>query len=214
MIERGTNVKNKDDQKPGSKETVQAENAAAQGPSAGDQVCLPRGEYESTLARLKELEGLKEQLLRSAADFDNAKKRLAKEREEFVKFGQENLIRELLPILDNFDRALFHADESANLAGVVKGIQMVLKKLQDTLQGEGLKRVPAVGEKFDPHLHEAVGYVHEDGPEDVIVEELEAGYKLHDRLLRPAKVRVRMSPASRVNGGGSSGEGDKQDELT
>jgi molecular chaperone GrpE len=179
------------------------------------QVTLSQQDYDALLAKLAELEALREQWIRSAADFDNAKKRLARDREEFLKFGQENMIRNLLPVLDNFHRALDHAGDEKNennLKSLVTGVQMIFKQMQDLLQSQGLKKLETVGKKFDPHLHEAIGYVHDEGEEDAIVGEVEAGYQLHDRLLRPAKVRVRMVPSS-----GKVDEAlpdEKQDEIT
>lgn len=173
-----------------------------------EQVTLSRQEHEELLKRLSDLEQLKERLLVSAADFENAKKRLARERDEFVKFSLENLIRDILPVLDNFERALSHAGESQdkNFKGIVSGVQMVQKQLLETLKNQGLKKIVSVGEKFDPHLHEAVSFAPEDGPEDIIVDEVQSGYMLHDRLLRAAKVRVRTAkPAS---------SDEKQDEIT
>lgn len=166
------------------------------------EVTLPREEYESLIKRLEELEGLREKLMRSAADFENAKKRLARERDDFVKFSQENFIRSILPVLDNFERALLHAqsqqqnapEESQSLKGLVSGIQMVHKQFMDALKSQGLSRVQALGEVFDPHKHEALAHVPEEGPEDIVIQELEPGYMLHDRLLRAAKVNVRVAP--------------------
>lgn len=157
-----------------------------------DEVPLPKKDYNELLAKAKELEELREKLLRSAADFDNAKKRLMRERDDFVKFSQENLIRSLVPILDNFERALAHvpASQDPGMKGVISGIQILLKQFRETLKQQGLKRVASVGEKFDPHVHEAVGHVEQEGEPDRVVEEIEAGYFLHDRLLRAAKVRV------------------------
>jgi molecular chaperone GrpE len=171
-----------------------------------DEVTLPKQDYEELLKRVAELDSLKDRLLHSAADFENAKKRLTRERDEYVKFSQENLIRDLLPVLDNFERALAHAGEgdSANSKGIVAGVEMVRKQLFDALKNQGLKRLQAVGEVFDPHEHEAVGFVHEPGPENIIVEEVQPGYRLHDRLLRAAKVRIRTIPAP----------GDSQEEIT
>lgn len=168
------------------------------------EVTLSQEEYQNLLKRLEELEGLREKLMRSAADFENAKKRLAREREDFVKFGQENFIRAILPVLDNFERALIHAQtqqqsapaEAQNLKSLISGIQMVHKQFTDTLKNQGLSRIQALGEVFDPHKHEAIAHVPESGPEDVVIQELEAGYMLHDRLLRAAKVNVRVAPAA------------------
>lgn len=172
-----------------------------------ENVTLSRQEYDDLQKRLAELEALKDRLMVSAADFDNAKKRLMKERDEFIKFSQENMIRSLLGVLDNFERALAHAstDDPKALKGIVAGIQMVFKQLQEILKSQGVERLKTIGEKFDPHQHEAVGHVYEDGPEDVIVAEHEAGYRLHDRLLRAAKVRVRSS---------SPQDEEKQEEIT
>lgn len=151
------------------------------------------GELEQLRAKVAELEGMRERFVLSAADFENAKKRLIKDKEEFIKFSQESLLRDLLPVLDNFERALAHASNVEGAAkAVVTGIQMVFKQMTEILKTQGLKRITTVGEIFDPHKHEAVGYVDAPGKEHEIVEEVEAGYFLHDRLLRAAKVRVRQ----------------------
>ena len=180
------------------------------------EVTLPRKDYEDLCSRLKELEDLRERLLRSAADFENAKKRLTRERDEYVKFSQENLIRELLPALDNFERALAHAqtskDEKADLKGLLAGVQMVSKQLGEILKTQGLKRLKTVGEIFDPNRHEAVGFVHEPGKENEIVQEIEPGYFLHDRLLRAPKVRVR-APHSKNSSVPNPAAHEKQEET-
>jgi len=180
---------------------------------------IPAQEYEALKKRVEELEGLREKFLHSAADFENAKKRNAREKEEFIKFSQERILKEMLPALDNFERALGHATSiniseaneatlRENLKGLTAGVQMVQKQIVDVLKKNGLTRLQTLGEKFDPHLHEVVGYVTEDGEEDRILDELEAGYKLHDRLLRAAKVRIRVSPERKA------ASEDKQDEIT
>ena len=163
-------------------------------------------EHEALLLRLKELEELRDRFQRGAADFENAKKRLARERDEFVKFSQENLLRNLLPVLDNFERALSHAGNSKD--PVISGIQMVFKQTNEILKNQGLVRFKTVGELFDPTRHEIVSFAAGPGREDEIVEEIEPGYFLHDRLLRAAKVRVRSSRAAN-----NAGE-EKTEELT
>ncbi|MCM8776035.1 MAG: nucleotide exchange factor GrpE [Candidatus Omnitrophica bacterium] len=184
---------------------------------------IPRVEYENQLARLKELEALKDKLLLAAADFDNAKKRLAKERDEFVKFANEGLMISLIPVLDNFERALAHAryegeDKTETCAqSILTGIQMVYKQLFEVLKNQGLSRMRSVGEIFDPHRHEAVEYVRERGKLDEIVEEVLPGYLLHDRLLRPARVKVRVAPDTPAGSQDSLSKGkspDKEDEIT
>lgn len=182
-------------------------------PEGAKPVTLTPEEYEKLLAQAQELETLREKFLRNAADFDNARKRLAKEREEFVKFSQERLIREALPILDNLERALAHWDETDfakpdAVQSLNTGLQMILKQLLNVLESHGLKRFSSQGEPFDPHRHEAVGQVEEEGPEDVVQHEISPGYLLHDRVLRPAKVRIR------VKKGEAKEEPDKEDEIT
>ncbi|MBI2167732.1 MAG: nucleotide exchange factor GrpE [Candidatus Omnitrophica bacterium] len=163
----------------------------------------------------QELEALRDKLLRNAADYDNARKRLQKEREEFIKFSQERLLRELLPILDNFERALPHLEESGpdakdSLKALTTGIQMISKQLLKVLAGHGLNRFSSVGEPFDPHRHEAVDQVEEEGPEDVVIKEILPGYLLHERVLRPAKVEIRVRPGKI----GSKPAEEKEEEIT
>lgn len=172
-----------------------------------EKVTLTKEEHAKFFAQLRELEAFREKFLRTAADYDNARKRLAKEREEFLKFSQEKLIRDLLPILDNFERALTHS-ESGDKA-VLAGVQLVSKQLLEMLARHGLKRLPSEGQPFDPRLHEAVERVEEKGPEGVIVKEITPGYQLHDRILRPAKVRIRVSPQ-----GEAGPVTEKEEELT
>lgn len=156
-----------------------------------EKVSVAKEEYEKFLSQAKELEGLRDQFLRSAADFDNARKRLTKEKEEFLRFSQENLLRDILPVLDNFERALAHSDQPALSAG----IELIRKQWVDVLSRHGLRRYHSQGQLFDPHLHEAVDQVKEEGPEGVILKEIVAGYRLHDRVFRPAKVVIRVHPA-------------------
>lgn len=169
-------------------------------------------EAEQLRAKLAELEGMRERLLLSAADFENAKRRLAKEREEFAKFSQENLLRDLIPVLDNFERAISHGAQ-VKLEGpaksVVMGIEMVLKQMNEILKGQGLKRLTTVGQLFDPHQHEAVAHIQGEGRDNEIIEETEPGYALHDRLLRAAKVKVRHTAMPAAEPGEA-----KADDLT
>lgn len=161
----------------------------------GESITLSKQEYDQFLEQAKELEAARDRLLRTAADYDNARKRLAKEREEFIRFSQERLLRELLPVLDNFERALAHSESSNE--GLAAGIQLIGKQLLDVLTAQGLKRFSSEGQRFDPHLHEAVDRVEGEGPEGVIIEEVTAGYKLHDRVLRPAKVKIHIGPGTK-----------------
>jgi len=132
--------------------------------------------------------------LRLAADFENYKKRARQEQLDTVQFANTTLVERLLPVLDDFHRTLEHAP-----AGVdepwLKGVQLTLQKLDEVLEGIGVSRIAAEGERFDPKLHEAIGSVEsEEVPDDTVVEQLRPGYRLHDRVLRPALVRVSRHP--------------------
>jgi molecular chaperone GrpE len=185
------------------------------------EVRLSSAEYDELLRVQKEFQAVQERLLRSAADFDNAKKRLAREREEMFRFALEGLMIELLPILDNFERALAHRVEDPVQHALWSGAELIYKQLSETLKGRGLARVSCVGERFDPHWHEAVGEVVGDqSQEGRVAEELVAGYQLNGKLLRPAKVKVFVpsNPVQKHAQGLDSARGlpgeEKQEELT
>ena len=186
----------------------------------GGKIEVSAEAYEDLKKKVEELEGLRQKFLLAAADYENAKKRNAREKEDFIKFSQERILRDLLPVLDNFERAEDHANTaSANASGyealrqnlktVISGVERVQKQLADILKMHGLKRIETAGQMFNPHLHEVVAHVPEEGKEDQIVDELEPGYMLHDRLLRAAKVRVRVSPQQKA-----SASEEKRDEIT
>lgn len=180
-----------------AKENDNAE-AKPKADASEDTVILPRKEFEALNQQIVELEGLRDKMMRAAADFENAKKRLIRERDEYVAYAQERLIRELLPLLDNFERALSHASEveDPKAKNVITGVQMVFKRMAEVLKIEGLERLETVGKIFDPNWHEAVASVEEEGRDHEIIEELEPGYLLKGRLVRAAKVRIRVAPKS------------------
>ncbi len=140
-----------------------------------------------------ERDTLLDRLARSQAEFENARKRAAREQQEFREYALADALKSLLPILDSFERALkVGADENSEFHS---GVELIYKQLQNALTKLGLKPVPAKGEPFDPHLHEAVEMVDTtDVPDHQVIEELQHGYKLKDRLLRPAMVRVARNP--------------------
>lgn len=136
-----------------------------------------------------EAQGNHDLFLRERAELENFKRRMLREKSEALRFACEPLIRDLLPVIDNLERALEHG--SAQGHSVVEGVRMVLKALQDTLERHGVKRVDAVGEAFDPTLHEAMAQVESAEHEpNRVVEQYHTGYLLHERLLRPALVTV------------------------
>jgi molecular chaperone GrpE len=144
----------------------------------------------SELQKLKaERDALVDRLARSQAEFDNARKRAAKEQQDFRDYALTDTLRTLLPILDSFERAL---TTSANEKSEIRaGVELIYRQLQDALTKIGLRPISAKGEPFDPHLHEAIEMVDTaQVPDHQVLDELQRGYKLKDRLLRPAMVRV------------------------
>lgn len=138
----------------------------------------------------------KDAALRALADLDNYRKRSIRERDEVAKKAREDLLRELLPVFDNLDRASQFVGQSADVAAVAKGIEMVLKLFEDTLGRVGGKRLRSVGQVFDPQVHEAISQQPSDHPAGVVSAEHLAGYMLGDRLLRAAMVVVSTGPAA------------------
>ncbi|KUO73406.1 MAG: molecular chaperone GrpE [Desulfosporosinus sp. BRH_c37] len=131
------------------------------------------------------------QLQRLQADFDNYRKRTQKEKTELIKYASERLVGELLPVLDNFDRAVSAAKVNPDFTSFSQGVEMILRQMQTALSKEGLKAMDAVGQPFDPNLHEAVLRVaSEEHPENTVVEELQKGYYLKEKVLRPCMVKV------------------------
>lgn len=150
----------------------------------------------SPLAMLEEEHArLKDQLLRTAADFDNFRKRSRKEVEQAERRGRESVLNELLPVVDNLERAVHAASDATEVSAVVEGIQMVLRLFEDTAARIGLERLTSVGQRFDPNLHDAFQQVPTDEhPPGTIVTEYQPGYRLGDKLLRPAMVVVARKP--------------------
>ncbi len=132
-----------------------------------------------------------DQLLRLHAEFDNFKKRTAREYGSLAKFANEKLINEILPVIDNFKRADDSTDKANNIKDIKNGIKLVLKQFEDILKQNGLEEIISHGAQFDPDKHEAVIQVETDKhPEDTVVEEVRTGYKLHGKVIRPSLVKV------------------------
>jgi molecular chaperone GrpE len=142
-----------------------------------------------------ELEKYKDAALRARAELDNYRKRVAREKEDAIRYANNSLLESLLPILDNFDLGLEAAKNAPEASGIVQGLEMVRKQLEDFLRNHGVEVVNAVGDRFDPNLHEAVA--HESSPDvadGAVVRQLRKGFKLKERLLRPASVVVSKGP--------------------
>jgi molecular chaperone GrpE len=159
-------------------------------------------EMEAELARLREAleaktqeaDATRDRYLRTVAEFDNARKRAVREREELIRGANEGLIRELLPVLDNFERALQAARGDEGAAAVTAGVELIQRELLRVLEKFGVTAFSSVGAPFDPERHEAVARVPAAGhPEMTVVGETARGYLLNGRVLRPALVTVAMS---------------------
>ncbi|MBQ3508420.1 MAG: nucleotide exchange factor GrpE [Peptococcaceae bacterium] len=138
-----------------------------------------------------DLAELNQRFLRTAADFENYKRRTAQEKDDLLKYSNAKLMGELLPVLDNFQLALKSPAESQEAQNVVKGVEMIYRQMVQTLEQAGMAKIEAVGQPFDPNLHEAIMQVDDDTvPEDTVVEELRAGYMLKERVIRPSMVKV------------------------
>jgi molecular chaperone GrpE len=149
---------------------------------------------------------------RAEADFQNYKRRTEQEREELRRYGNISIIINLLPVLDDFERAFGSLD--SHLAGLswFDGILLIYRKLRQLLENAGVTQIETEGQPFDPRFHEAVAHV--DGEEGKVISEVQRGYKLHDRVLRPAMVVVGKGKGSEEEGRGKSQEGETREEGT
>ncbi len=166
-----------------------------------------KGPVTELLERVDALEEiankLKNDYLRSLADFDNFRRRMEREIEERQRAGVEKLMEELLVVLDNFERALVTTTGEGNVEGLKKGVSLIYRQLCDVLERHGLKGYSCMGQEFDPRRAEAVGFVEVDkGNDNEVVEELSRGYECGGRVIRPARVKV-----SKVK------KGDREEDL-
>jgi molecular chaperone GrpE len=160
---------------------VPTENSSADGEATDDPVASLQGDLD----RFRDL------ALRTQADFENYKKRAARERDEGIKYANRSLLEHLVSIVDNFELGLSAAREEGKHSPIYSGMSMVLKQLTDFLADNGLQPIDAVGKQFDPNLHEAIGHEPSDEvPEGRVIRQTRRGYRLKDRLLRPAAVVV------------------------
>ena len=158
-------------------------------------------EEQAPAAPAEEVQAPADQYLRLAAEFENYKKRAQKDQLEYIKYANERLLRDLLPVLDNLQRALEHAQQPGSTNGLVEGVGLTCKQYMETLSRFGVKPIPSVGLPFDPAVHQAVAMVDaKEGQEpNTIVAEHEKGYYLYDRVLRPAMVTVAASNKAAEN---------------
>nr|WP_273841296.1 nucleotide exchange factor GrpE [Halalkalibacter alkalisediminis] len=169
-------------------ETVKSEELETEGNGEVEETVTEIIEEENSQAEIAELNN---RILRIQADYDNFRRRSREEKEAAAKYRSQTVIEALLPVIDNFERALLVKPEAEEAKSLLQGMEMVYRQFQDTLKSEGVEVIETVGQMFDPHLHQAVMQVEEEGYEsNQIVEELQKGYTLKDRVLRPSMVKV------------------------
>lgn len=149
----------------------------------------------------KEAKEYYDRLLREAADLENFKKRAAKDKEELTKFANEDLIKAILPVIDNLERAVNHAEKVSDTGVMIEGVRLTIRQILQTLTRFGLTYFESVGKPFDPSMHEAMLVIESDQHQpNHVVEEFQKGYLLNNRLLRPATVSVSKLPEKDVQG--------------
>jgi len=150
---------------------------------------------QKLLAKIEELKVLEDKYLRLAAEFENYKRISQREQREASRFANETLLKELIPILDNLERAIRSAKDSPSGNGLMEGVQLTLKQFLETIGKFGVRQVSSIGAPFDPACHQAVVRIERaDLAPNTVMEEYQRGYLLHDRLLRAAMVAVAVSP--------------------
>jgi molecular chaperone GrpE len=142
-----------------------------------------------------ERDQLKDQLLRTMADFQNFRKRQEDQRRQLEAFATERMVTALLPVLDNFERALASFDAGANADSIAAGLKAVDRQFRQVLESHNVSKIESLGQAFDPEIHEALAIQEsEEHESDTVVEELEPGYRMGDKIIRPARVRVSRKP--------------------
>ncbi|MFP5237321.1 MAG: nucleotide exchange factor GrpE [Acidobacteriota bacterium] len=174
-------------------EAATAPRGAADAPGAAAEETVSRVEFDKLKA---ERDQLLERLARQQAEFENARKRAERERTEYRDYAAANVVEQFLPVLDNFELALKATGTTEQLRS---GVELIVKQMEEILRQLNVTAVPAVGEPFNPHHHEALGSVERhDLPDQHVAEEIRRGYKIREKLLRPAMVRVVSNPKQTV----------------
>lgn len=156
-----------------------------------ETVTVPKKEYDALNSRAQERDAFYDKYVRAHAEFENARKRLEKDKSDFLKYANESLVMDFLPILDNLEIAEKHTKEAKDFKAVQEGVDMIQGQIQKFLKDIGLDRIKTLGEKFDPNLHEPIETEESKDKDDgTIVAELKPGYRFNGRLLRPASVKI------------------------
>lgn len=160
-------------------------------PLLEEMVSIPKKEYELLKTKHDERDSYHDKYVRAHAEFENARKRMEKEKGDFLKYANESFVIDLLPIIDSLEISEKHIKEAKDFKAVQEGVDMIHLQIQKFLKDIGVERVKTVGEKFDPNLQEAIETVDaKDKEEGLVVEELKPGYTFNGRLLRPASVKI------------------------
>ena len=180
-------------------EIVSDSSEASQADEPGDEQGISLSDREAIVEQIDKLEKengeLSDRLLRTMAEFDNYRKRVAREKDDLAKYGAEKMALDLLPVADNFERALEQAKTAADAAAVVEGVKMIFKQFLATLEKFNIKPFDSIGQTFDPEKHEAMAQQeHGQHAENTVIAEFQKGYFLNDKLLRPARVVVSRGP--------------------
>ena|SRR5436190_5042933 len=180
-----------------NKQTKQSSSANSMPSSVAPGTDVAQSEAEDPMAGLQaDLDRFRDLAFRTQADFENYKKRTAREKEEALKYANKSLLEHLVGIIDNFELGLAAAKEEGAGSPIYSGMVLVQKQLNDLLAENGLQPIEAEGKAFDPNLHEAIAHEPStEHPEEMVVRQVRRGYRFQDRLLRPAKVVVSSGPA-------------------
>ncbi|PYJ73344.1 MAG: nucleotide exchange factor GrpE [Verrucomicrobia bacterium] len=180
--------------------TTKVASKASTSPPLSAAPDMERSETEDPMAGLQaDLDRFRDLALRSQADFENYKKRCAREKEDAIKYANASLLERLVAIVDNFKLGLEAARGESEQSPIYSGMTLVLKQLNDFLAENGLQAIEAEGKKFDPNLHEAIAHEpSEQFPEGTVIRQTRRGYRFKDRLLRPSSVVVSSGPAKKL----------------
>jgi molecular chaperone GrpE len=163
----------------------------------GETAAVGNSLQEALAAKVEECKNLNEKYLRQAAEFENYKRLAQRDQREQIRFGNEQLLKELLPVIDNLERAIKSAKDNGGGGALVQGVDLTLKQLNAALVKFGVQAIDTVGRPFDPTTHQAVSHTpSETIANGHVVDEFQRGYRLHDRVLRAAMVSVSSGPSS------------------
>ncbi|MFO7986803.1 MAG: nucleotide exchange factor GrpE [Desulfatiglandaceae bacterium] len=186
----------------GPLEDTQHERQEETGPPSNAEKAIPVEEMTKAqlIEKLEEMEKERddnqELYLRAKAEMENIKKRFQKEKQDLLKYANESLLKQLLPVVDNLEKAVMHSQEQNSLKTLQEGVDLTLKGLMDTLKKAGVEPIEAMGETFDPNFHEAMSEAEaEDVQPGTVINEFQKGYTLNNRLLRPSMVVISKKPA-------------------